>query len=53
MPLGAALKRMITSKSVIDGLKPQECERSPGWNKSSIPYIPEKIPFKILPLAAL
>jgi len=41
MPLRVALKRMISSKSVLDGLKPQEHERSPGWNKPPIPYIPE------------
>ena len=42
MPLGAAIKRMISSKAVPVGLKPQECERSPGWNKPPILYIPEK-----------
>jgi len=30
------------SKSVPNGLKPQECERSPGQNKPPIPYISEK-----------
>jgi hypothetical protein len=33
---------MITYKSVPDGFKPQECERSPGWNKLPILYIPDK-----------
>ena len=30
------------SKTVPDGLKPQECERGSGQVKLSIPYIPEK-----------
>ena len=33
---------MISSKSVPNGIKPQECERSPWWNKTPILYIPEK-----------
>lgn len=33
---------MSTSKAVPKGLKPQEFERSPGWSKPPIPYIPKK-----------
>jgi hypothetical protein len=36
------MPRMATSKSAPCGLKPQECERSPGQNKPPIPYNPEK-----------
>jgi hypothetical protein len=33
---------MTTSKSVPDGLNLQEFERSPVWNKTPFPYVPEK-----------
>ena len=41
-PLGAALRRMLTAKSIPEGLKPQECERSSGRSKPPVSYIPEK-----------
>jgi hypothetical protein len=42
MLLGEAIKRITTSKSVPDRLKPPECERSPEQNTPSTPYILEK-----------
>ena len=33
---------MLTSKSIPEGLKPQECERSTGRSKPPISYIPER-----------
>ncbi len=41
-PLGTALQRMLTTKSIPEGLKPQECERSSGRSKPPVSYIPEK-----------
>ncbi len=42
MPLGVALQKRSSTKSTPEGLKPQECERSSGWSKPPISYIPEK-----------
>jgi hypothetical protein len=39
--LGAALP-MSTSKSIPEGLNPQECERSSGQSEPPVSYIPEK-----------
>ena len=41
-PLGIALQRMSTAKSIPEVLKPQECERSFGRSKPPVSYIPEK-----------
>lgn len=41
-PLGRALKNLKMSMSVLEGLKPQECERGSGRVKLLILYFPEK-----------
>ena len=42
--LGEALKRMLLSKAVPEGLKSVECERGIGGKNSPIRYIPEQDP---------
>jgi hypothetical protein len=32
---------MLTAKSISEGLKPRECERSSGPNKPPVSYIPK------------
>ena len=39
--LGDTLERIILTKVVTEGRKPQECERGSGHGKQS-PYVPEK-----------
>ena len=44
--LGEALKRMLLSKAVPEGLKSVECERGVGGKNSPIRYIPEQDPIQ-------
>jgi hypothetical protein len=44
--LGKALKRMLLSKAVPEGLKSVECERGIGGKNSPIHYIPEQDPIQ-------
>jgi hypothetical protein len=44
--LGKALKRMLLSKAVPEGLKSVECERGIGGKNSPIRYIPAKDPIQ-------
>ena len=41
--LGTFLEKMMPSKAVPNGLKPQECEQGSGHNKPPILYISEKV----------
>ena len=44
--LGEALKRMLLSKAVPEGLKSVECQRGIGGKNSPIRYIPEQDPIQ-------
>ena len=44
--LGEALKRLLLSKAVPEGLKSVECERGVGGKNSTIRYIPEQDPIQ-------
>ena len=44
--MGKALKRMLPSKAISEGLKSVECKHGIGGKNSPIPYIPKQVPIQ-------